>query len=145
MLELAEHILQSRATDFDRSQFVDHYEEAVVEILNKTQAGIVVSRERAAPRPRNVVNLMDALRRSIAQEKAASALPKRPRKPILGQGEMLLPISGRKGNEAAEKPVGRPNTRQKKSGPWSGLAPGSTSTASPKSRKSWGGHRTGLP
>jgi non-homologous end joining protein Ku len=33
MLKLAEQILQSKATDFDPSQFVDHYEEAVVEML----------------------------------------------------------------------------------------------------------------
>ena len=66
MLKLAEHILQSKAADFDPAQFVDHYEEAVVEMLKKKQAGMPVSREHAAPRPKNVVNLMDALRRSIA-------------------------------------------------------------------------------
>ena len=49
MLKLAEHILQSKATDFDPSRFVDYYEEAVVEMLKKKQAGIVVSRERAVP------------------------------------------------------------------------------------------------
>ena len=54
MLKLAEHILQSKATDFDPSQFVDHYEEAVVEMLKKKQAGMPVSREHAAPRPQNV-------------------------------------------------------------------------------------------
>ena len=43
MLKLAEHILRSKATDFDPSRFVDHYEEAVVEMLKKKQAGIVVS------------------------------------------------------------------------------------------------------
>jgi DNA end-binding protein Ku len=116
MLKLAGHILQSKTTDFDQSQFVDRYEEAVLEMLNKKQAGIAVSRERAAPRPQNVVNLRDALRRSIAQEKAASALPEKSRKRIEGQGEMLLPIPGKKGNEAAEKPAARPNTRQKKAG-----------------------------
>ena len=50
MLKLAEHILQSKGTDFDPSRFVDHYEQAVVEMLKKKQAGIVVSRERAVPR-----------------------------------------------------------------------------------------------
>ena len=35
MLKLAQHILQSKATDFDPSQFVDHYEEAVVDMLKK--------------------------------------------------------------------------------------------------------------
>ena len=113
MLKLAEHILQSKATDFDPSQFVDHYEEAVVEMLKKKQAGMPVSRERAAPRPQNAVNLMDALRRSIAQEKAASAPPKKGRKRIEGQGEMLLPIPGKKGKEAAARPAERSSARQK--------------------------------
>ena len=35
MLKLAEHILQSKAADFDPAQFVDHYEEAVVDMLKK--------------------------------------------------------------------------------------------------------------
>jgi DNA end-binding protein Ku len=103
MLKLAEHILQSKATDFDPSQFADHYEEAVVAMLKKKQAGMPVSREHAAPRPQNVVNLMDALRRSIAQEKAASAPQKKGRKRIEGQSEMLLPIPGKKGKDAVAK------------------------------------------
>jgi DNA end-binding protein Ku len=116
MLKLAEHILQSKATDFDPAQFVDHYEEAVVDMLKKKQAGLPVSREHAPPRPQNVVNLMDALRRSIAQEKAASNPPKKGRKRIQGQSEMLLPIAGKKGKEAAAKPAERPSVRQKKAG-----------------------------
>ena len=62
------------------------------------------------------MNLMDALRRSIAEERAASAPPKKARKRIEGQGEMLLPIAGKKGQETAAKPAERPNTRQKKVG-----------------------------
>jgi DNA end-binding protein Ku len=116
MLKLAEHILQSKATDFDPSQFADHYEEAVVEMLKKKQAGLPVSREHALPQPRNVVNLMDALRRSIAQEKAASAPPKKGRKRVEGQGEMLFAIPGKKGKETAAKPAERPSVRQKKTG-----------------------------
>ena len=116
MLKLAQHILQSKATDFDPSQFVDHYEEAVVEMLKKKQAGMPVSREHAGPRPQNVVNLMDALRRSIAQEKAASAPPKKGRKRIQGQGEMLLPIPGKKGKKRPAKPAARPSAHRKKVG-----------------------------
>src|SRR5213595_10971 len=107
MLKLTEQILLSKATDFDPSRFVDHYEEAVVEMLKKKQAGMPVSRELAAPPPQNVVNLMDALRRSIAQEQAPAAPPKKRRKRIEGQGEMLLPISGQKGKEVAAKPAER--------------------------------------
>jgi DNA end-binding protein Ku len=114
MLKLAEHIVQSKAADFDPSQFFDHYEEAVVGMLKKKQDGIAVSREHAAPRPQNVVNLMDALRLSIAQEKSASASPKKRRKRIEGQGEMLLAIPGKKGKEAAEQPGERRSVLQKK-------------------------------
>jgi DNA end-binding protein Ku len=116
MLKLAEHILQSKTTDFDPSQFVDHYEEAVVEMLKKKQAGMPVSREPVAPQPRNVVNLMDALRRSIAQEKSASAPPKKGRKRTEGQSEMLLPIPGRKGKEATANTAHRSSARPKKAG-----------------------------
>jgi DNA end-binding protein Ku len=111
MLKLAEHILRSKTGDFDPSRFVDHYEEAVVEMLKKKQAGLPVSREHASPRPQIVVNLMDALRRSIAQEKAASALPKKSHRRIARQGEMLLPIPGKKGKaKRVERPCARPKT-----------------------------------
>lgn len=111
MLKLAEHILKNKAADFDPSQFVDHYEEAVVEMLKKKQAGIPAPRQRAAARPQNVVNLMDALRRSLAEEKGVSAAPKKGRKRVAGQTEMLLPIAGKKSKEVAAKPA-----RQKKAG-----------------------------
>ncbi len=114
MLKLAEHILQSKATDFDPSQFVDRYEEAVAEMLKKKQAGIQVSRENAAPRPQNVESLMDALRRSMAQEEAASAPQKKRHKRIGVQGEMLLPIPGKKGTEAAAKSARQISAREKR-------------------------------
>jgi hypothetical protein len=88
--------LESKEADFDPSQFVDHYEEAVVDMLKKKQAGIPATREHAAPRPQNVVNLVDALRRSIEQEKRAPVRSKKERKRIEGQAEMLLPIPGKR-------------------------------------------------
>ena len=116
MLKLADHILKSKATNFDPSQFVDHYEQAVVEMLKKKQAGIAVSRGRTAPAKQNVVNLMDTLRRSLAQEKAASAPRKKARKRIEGQRELLLPIEGKKSKEAASKVAERLSTIQRKAG-----------------------------
>jgi DNA end-binding protein Ku len=116
MLKLAEQILKSKATDFDPSQFVDHYEEAVIELLKRKQAGIAVSRERTAPQPQNVVNVMDALRQSVAQEKAASGPSKKSPKRTGGQGEMLLPIAGKAKTLATAKPAGRPTTGQKNVG-----------------------------
>jgi DNA end-binding protein Ku len=95
MLKLAEQILKSKATNFDPSQFVDHYEEAVI--------GIAVSRERTAPQPQNVPNIIDALRQSVAQEKAASTPDKKSPKRIAGQGEMLLPIADKVAHGAAKR------------------------------------------
>src|SRR4029078_13294529 len=76
MLQLAEHILESKAGDFDPTAFVDHYEEAVVDMLKRKQAGAPVSKQKAAVPASNVVHLMDALKRSVAAEKdSAKAAP----------------------------------------------------------------------
>jgi DNA end-binding protein Ku len=40
MLKLAEHILKTKEGDFEPSEFVDHYETAVVEMLKEKQAGV---------------------------------------------------------------------------------------------------------
>src|SRR3954470_488044 len=72
MLQLAEHILESKAGDFDPGSFVDHYEEAVVEMLKHKQAGAPIAKQKKAAPASNVVNLIDALRRSVAEEKASS-------------------------------------------------------------------------
>jgi len=107
MVRLAERILQSKKTDFDPSEFLDHYEEAVVEMLKKKQAGMPVSCQHAAPRPQIAVNLMDALRRSIAQEKTVSAALKKGRKRAGGRDAISLPITGKNGTDAAAKLAAR--------------------------------------
>jgi DNA end-binding protein Ku len=68
MLKLAEHILDSKAADFDPSTFEDRYETALTEMLRKKQAGLPVPKEAPAAQPANVVNLMDALKRSLQKE-----------------------------------------------------------------------------
>jgi len=75
MLELAQHILDTKADDFNPATFVDHYEDALTELLKRKQAGLPQKREVEQPQPRNVVNLMDALKRSIAAEGAAEKKP----------------------------------------------------------------------
>jgi DNA end-binding protein Ku len=121
MLKLAEHILDSKAGDFDPSEFKDHYEEAVVDLLKHKQAGAPAAAAQSAPAPRNVINLMDALRRSVAQEKApakTSAEPKakakKPKKRVDGQREMLLPISGKGPDKEAAKKPARPAAKQQR-------------------------------
>jgi DNA end-binding protein Ku len=75
MLKLAEHILDSKAGEFDPATFEDRYETAVVEMLQRKQAGLPEPKERAEPQAQNVVNLMDALRQSIAQESGKGSAP----------------------------------------------------------------------
>ena len=111
MLKLAQHILETKEADFDPSQFVDHYEEAVVEMLKKKQSGLSTPKGKASEPPRNVINLMDALKKSIA-DKGARPQAKKAKKRIEGQREMLLPIAGKKGKEAS-KPEARPATRRR--------------------------------
>ena len=81
MLDLAAHIVQTKSGHFDPSQFEDRYENALIDLLKKKQAGEKIEPAREGPPPR-VVNLMDALRASIdAEEKKAPAPSTRARRP----------------------------------------------------------------
>jgi DNA end-binding protein Ku len=71
MKDLAAHIIESKAAHFDPKQFDDRYEEAVAELLKSKQAGKPM-KDKSADKPSNVVNLMDALKRSVSAEKAGS-------------------------------------------------------------------------
>ena len=79
MRDLASHIIDKKTANFDPSRFEDRYENAVVELIRSKQTGQPVKTE-SAPRPSNVVNLMDALRRSIDAEKPAGGAKKAPSK-----------------------------------------------------------------
>src|SRR6516165_7468649 len=81
MLDLAAHIVQTKSGHFDPSQFEDSYENALIDLLKKKQAGEKIEPARESPPPR-VVNLMDALCASIdAEEKKAPAPSTRARRP----------------------------------------------------------------
>jgi DNA end-binding protein Ku len=66
MKKLASHIVDSMATHFDPSSYEDHYETALVELLRAKQAGQAIEAPKEGASPQRVVNLMDALRASIA-------------------------------------------------------------------------------
>ena len=79
MKDLAAHIVDSKTIHFDPSQFIDHFETALVELLRAKQEGRVIEPPQA-PAPHRVTSLMDALRASIgaeARKKPAAASTRR--------------------------------------------------------------------
>lgn len=77
MLELAKHIIEKMTGEFQPDQFEDRYEKALIELIRSKQKGTPV-KPQPTHRQTNVVNLMDALRRSVEGDKAAGASKKPP-------------------------------------------------------------------
>jgi len=65
MVGLAEEIIDRMTGEFEPEKFEDRYENAMIELIRSKQAGLPAPKEKASARPANVVNLMDALRKSI--------------------------------------------------------------------------------
>ncbi|MFZ5716748.1 MAG: Ku protein [Bradyrhizobium sp.] len=126
MLDLARHIVNQKAGRFTPEKFEDHYETALIELINEKRAGKVI-RPKERPQGENVVDLMEALRRSVGKEvgkeagkeagkqagqEAAPAKAgkpaKKPRKAAAGQKEMLMPIAGRKAAAAKDTSAKKP-------------------------------------
>jgi DNA end-binding protein Ku len=112
MLDLARHIVNQKAGRFEPDKFEDQYETALVDLINQKRAGKPIT-PKERPRGENVVDLMDALRKSIgggaAEVKPAKQSAKKPRKAAAGQKEMLMPIAGKKPAKetAAKKPAAK--------------------------------------
>jgi DNA end-binding protein Ku len=113
MLDLARHIVEQKSGSFEPDKFEDQYETALVDLINKKRAGKPIT-PKERPRGENVVDLMEALRRSVGggaapETKAPKKGGKKPRKAAAGQKEMLMPIAGKKpAKEAvAKKPAGK--------------------------------------
>jgi DNA end-binding protein Ku len=64
MLELATHIIEKMTGKFEPERFEDRYENALIELIRSKQQGMPV-KAQPVQRQTNVINLMDALRRSV--------------------------------------------------------------------------------
>ena len=97
MLDLARHIVEQKSGSFEPDQFEDHYESALIELINQEAQRHARPRRRPRRKPSgNVINLMDALKRSLASEKQ-SALPPLPK----GQGQEAAQGRRRPARDAA--------------------------------------------
>jgi len=96
MLDLAVHILKSKEGHFDPAEFEDRYEQALADLIKAKRAGKPPPAP-TAPEPSNVINLMDALRRSLQAERGGRPAERRPaggkrpsaRKRTTGRGNRL--------------------------------------------------------
>jgi hypothetical protein len=79
MLDLAKHIVNQKAGSFEPEEFEDHYETALVDLINQKRAGKPI-RPKERPKGKNVVDLMEALRRSVGGASGETKAPKKPAK-----------------------------------------------------------------
>ena len=122
MMDLARHIVETKTGHFKPDEFEDHYEHALKELIDKKAKGEKIEMPKEQPTGK-VINLMDALRRSVqagTQERPAAA--KKARKAAAGQKEMLLPIAGKKpahaesGKSRTENGKSRASAKHRKAG-----------------------------
>lgn len=78
MLDLAEHIIDKKLTSFDPAKFEDRYQNALIDLIKAKTGHRPAPKIDAPSKPSNVINLMDALRKSIAAEKQPDKPASRP-------------------------------------------------------------------
>ncbi len=101
MVKLAEDIIDRMTGEFEPDKFEDRYEQAMIELIRSKQAGLPAPKEKATPRPANVVNLMEALRKSVegstskakASAKKAEPTKKEEVPPEAEGGKGMSPLS----------------------------------------------------
>ncbi len=104
LIDLATHIIDKKQAAFDPSGFEDRYESALLELIQAKQKGKKPPVVQAAERPANVVNLFEALKKSLAGDDGAGAGKPAPSKGKKAADEPAPAKSSARAKSAA-KPV----------------------------------------
>jgi DNA end-binding protein Ku len=105
-LSLAKELIQRKAAKFDPSKFIDGYEVAVKELVAAKLKHAPIPKDEAPARPRGkVINLMDALRKSVSGG-AKSATNDIEKKPAMKKGPTLVNNSSKSHTRSDAKPTG---------------------------------------
>ena len=110
LLDLASHIIDTKAGRFQPEEFKDRYQDAVVALIRSKQEGLPPPGETGAERPSNVVNLVDALRRSLGDGGSKAS----PRSEAKADGSAAGETSGSKKTSKAQKAATKGKTAAKK-------------------------------
>ncbi|HEY6552051.1 MAG TPA: Ku protein [Vicinamibacteria bacterium] len=81
MVDLATHVIDKKMSSFDPSKFEDRYEEALLDLIKARKAGRKPPKPAKASKPSNVVNLFDALKKSLAEEGSSPRKDGKPKTP----------------------------------------------------------------
>ena len=116
-LAIMEQIIARRTRKFEPGKFVDHYQAALKELIDEKLAGQLPERPPER-KPAQVINLMEALKRSLAEEGAEKTGGKarpRPAKSSRAQKSLLLPVRGGLADKPKSQPAEAPKRRKKAS------------------------------
>jgi DNA end-binding protein Ku len=69
MVDLASHIITTKETKFDPGKFKDDYETALKKLVRRKAKGETIEAPDESAKPDNVIDLAEALRRSLGQER----------------------------------------------------------------------------
>lgn len=81
MVELATQLITKKSSTFAPEKYEDHYQTALKELVQAKLKGskIIAPNEEARPKGSNVVDLMEALKRSVGQTGKPAATPSKPK------------------------------------------------------------------
>jgi DNA end-binding protein Ku len=116
-LAIMEQIIARRTRKFEPGKFVDHYQAALKELIDEKLAGQLPERP-SERKPAQVINLMDALKRSLAEEgveKTGGKSRAHPAKSSRAQKSLLLPVRGGLADNPKAPPADAPKRRKRAS------------------------------